>query len=543
MPSALHEVQEYHETTKHQFHQYARGPGYLDWASQPDPFRRYEGTPLIPLERPSAEATVLYDSVMNGILPPARPLTHLSLSTLLFHSLALSAWKQAGSEKWALRVSPSSGNLHPTEAYVICGPVEGLHGSPAVFHYAPKVHGLELRAALPDTIWQELAEGLPEGGVLLALSSIPWRESWKYGERAYRYCQLDVGHALGAISVAAAGLGWRAMLMDHFSTDQVAALCGLADSAGPESEHADCLVALIPESSAATVHSPPVRGAAPSVLAALDWQGRPNQLSHSHARWEIIDDVAAACKKPPTDWEWPFSEAQPGVQEEQPVRPMSLSGIVRQRRSAVSMDGISSMEKIVFYRILQRLMVGGARPPFCSLPWPPRAHLAVFVHRVSGLRQGLYLLCRNDEEETALRQSMQDRFLWERPAGCPAALPFFLLADGDMRKVAAQVSCYQDIAGEGCFSVAMIVRYSDTLERQGAWSYPRLFWECGMIGQVLYLEAEAARLRGTGIGCFFDDPLHLLLGLKGRAYQDLYHFTIGGPVDDPRLSTLPAYPE
>lgn len=39
----------------------------------------------------------------------------------------------------------------------------------------------------------------------------------------------------------------------------------------------------------------------------------------------------------------------------------------------------------------------------------------------------------------------------------------------------------------------------------GAWRYPRLYWECGQIGQLLYLEAEAAGLSGTGIGCYFDD--------------------------------------
>ena len=62
-----------------------------------------------------------------------------------------------------------------------------------------------------------------------------------------------------------------------------------------------------------------------------------------------------------------------------------------------------------------------------------------------------------------------------------------------------------------------------------------------MVGQVLYLEAEAAGMRGTGIGCFFDDALHRLLGLQGNPFQDLYHFTVGGPVEDTRLATLPAY--
>jgi hypothetical protein len=62
-----------------------------------------------------------------------------------------------------------------------------------------------------------------------------------------------------------------------------------------------------------------------------------------------------------------------------------------------------------------------------------------------------------------------------------------------------------------------------------------------MIGQVLYLEAEAAGIRGTGIGCFFDDGMHNLLGLRDRALQSLYHFTVGGPLEDKRLTTLPAY--
>ena len=62
-----------------------------------------------------------------------------------------------------------------------------------------------------------------------------------------------------------------------------------------------------------------------------------------------------------------------------------------------------------------------------------------------------------------------------------------------------------------------------------------------MIGQVLYLEAEAASIRGTGIGCFFDEATHSLLGLDTLQYRDLYHFTAGGPVEDPRITTIPPY--
>jgi hypothetical protein len=87
----------------------------------------------------------------------------------------------------------------------------------------------------------------------------------------------------------------------------------------------------------------------------------------------------------------------------------------------------------------------------------------------------------------------------------------------------------------------MLAEYTQPLQLYGPWFYPRLYWEAGMIGQLLYLEAEAAGIRSTGIGCFFDDAMHELLGLEDRDFQDIYHFTVGGPVEDRRLTTLPAY--
>ena len=73
------------------------------------------------------------------------------------------------------------------------------------------------------------------------------------------------------------------------------------------------------------------------------------------------------------------------------------------------------------------------------------------------------------------------------------------------------------------------------------WKYRQLFWECGLIGQILYLEAEAAEMRGTGLGCYFDDSVHEVLGLKDETFQSLYHFTIGKAREDQRLQTSPAY--
>ncbi len=48
---ALDQVTAYHERTKHQPRAMARGPGGLDWANQPSPFRVYEGAIQIELLR------------------------------------------------------------------------------------------------------------------------------------------------------------------------------------------------------------------------------------------------------------------------------------------------------------------------------------------------------------------------------------------------------------------------------------------------------------------------------------------------------------
>ena len=59
----------------------------------------------------------------------------------------------------------------------------------------------------------------------------------------------------------------------------------------------------------------------------------------------------------------------------------------------------------------------------------------------------------------------------------------------------------------------MIADFDASLQEFGPSFYRHLFWESGVVGQVLYLEAEAAGARGTGIGCFYDDPVHDVLGL------------------------------
>ena len=280
----LETVLRYHERTKHHFNRFAAGPGRLDWANQPEPFRRYAGAPLTALPLLAADVSPAYDDLFTPGAVRAAPLTLGTLSRLLEYSLALSAWKQAGATRWALRVNPSSGNLHPTEGYAFVGGIPEL-GAPGLFHYAPREHGLERRADcgfIPNT-------------VLVGLSSVYWREAWKYGERAFRYCQHDVGHAIGALRIAAAALGWSARVLDGVGDATIEALLGLdrdADFEGAERESAELLMAIGPGDLAKkTVEV--------EELKASRWYGKANRLSvDDPIAYEAIDQVAAASRKP-----------------------------------------------------------------------------------------------------------------------------------------------------------------------------------------------------------------------------------------------------
>jgi SagB-type dehydrogenase family enzyme len=537
----------YHERTKHHLRRYARSLGYMDWQTQPDPFRRYEGAPQLPLKQVPVESSPTFDEV-TGLrrVSPASPGQRF-VSQLFHDSMALSAWKELGGNRWSLRCNPSSGNLHPTEAYLLIGPHDDFdEANGALYHYSPFLHALERRAVLPVTIAQALFQDLPDQIVLVGLTSIHWRESWKYGERAYRYCQHDVGHALAAVAYAAAAQGWRTRLLTAVADDELSRLLGITGQIGPEREHPDCLMAVSPDENDTLDHATRRWRPPSSVLKHLEdakLSGSPNRLSTDHHSWPVIDQATGSCHKPAVG----PAGSEAGMPPDLPLsqlaeRAMNARSVFRGRRSAVAMDGTTWIEGNSFFRMLAATLPSRERPPLDSFLHPSAHHLVLFVHRVRDVEPGLYVLVRNPEDEEALRSSLRRDFEWRRIEECPRGLALFRLQSGDFRRTAASLSCHQEIASNGAFAASMVSRFRSSLEQHGAFFYRHLFWEAGAIGQVLYLEAEAAGVRGTGIGCYFDDEVHELLGLDDTAaFQALYHFTVGGPVEDDRLRTAPPY--
>lgn len=510
-------IHAYHQRTKHRLDRYAAGPGSLDWDAQPDPFRRWQGTRCYELTRALPETGIAWADLQAA--RESAPFEIDRLGQFLRLSAAITAWKQYGPSRWSLRAHPSSGNLHPTETWVIAYWVDGI--ADGLYHYQASDHSLEWRASTVNS---------PDSpGLWLGFSSIAWREAWKYGERAFRYCQLDMGHVLAAMAYAAAVFGWRPRLV-NLSPEDTAHSLGLdrkEDFAGVEAEDAEVIIAM--------------HGVGEASLPPLEWDewsGVPSLLDpRPMYQWPVIDEVMLATRGALPQQN--YADRQPG-----PACPSTstrpVEEVLLKRRSAQAFDGRSLLPNAVFRRILAALLPGGS-PVWEMWTLAPRVHPVLLVHRVEDVAPGLYALPRSADALASLRAAMRAELQWteleeERESG----LPLYRLLNAKAERTARTVSCHQDIASHSAFTIMFVAEFSAPIESNPA-AWRHLHWEAGMLGHCATLEAEAAGWRGTGIGCFFDDADHEILGLGDTRYQVIYHYAIGMPVDDPRLSTLPAY--
>jgi len=435
----------------------------------PDPFRHYEGVPVLDLPA---------DSPVPGASAPISDGATF-LSQLLYYSAAISATKHVPStgDRYALRVNPSSGNLHPTEFHFV---THGLKDWPdGLYHYRPSSHMAEQRAT------GEFRIAGSDAPIVFILTSIAWREEWKYRDRAYRYCLHDIGHAGQALTLAAEAMGCESLAIRDFPDDQVAEICRLSEDEWPMliveiRTNAEC---------------------APDVREAVWYGGQANQLSKETILYPRIDAIHAATKRIVNSKVEPASTGSGEIKLPLPATSSRAFGeIARARRSALDfVGGTRSMSLPQLSAVLE-----AAKPLLCFV------QLYLYIHRVDGLEPGVY------------------RF-W------PQHAELHVIKSGDQRVAAAGLSLGQDLAGNACVAFSMIGDFDRAARAHGDRGYRYVHFEAGAIGQRLYLAAEALGLGATGIGAFYDEDVHRYLHLTPEQGQVVYHFAIGYPVADPRL--------
>jgi len=463
----------------------------LNWDNMPDPFRHYEGVPVLDLPAdPSVPPIPALELLDNGIGCKGAPDGHALLSQLLFYSAAVSASKLVPSTgyRYALRVNPSSGNLHPTEFHFLA---RGIPGWPdGLFHYRPSSHMAEQRAA------GDIDIGLGTGALTFVLTSIAWREAWKYRDRAYRYCLHDIGHAWQALALSARAAGYDSFATGYFPDDEITRSCKLSEDEWP------MLVIEIREIAAGSE----LRG------GATEWFGGvPNRLSSETVAYPLIEEMHEATK---STWGSELTGGSPEERVGDIVLPppaaskRAFGEVSRARRSALDFHGGTGSISLAQ---LSAILSAGTQPLSADFAGTRFIRLYMYVHRVDGLQPGVY---RYWPEHNGLEQ----------------------IKSGDQRVAAAGLSLGQDLAGNACVAFSMVGDLGRATQLHGNRGYRYVHFEAGAIGQRLYLAAEALGLGATGIGAFFDDAVQRYLGLTSELGQVVYHFAIGYPVPDPRVT-------
>ena len=366
-------MNDYHLRTIHT-RESVRSGRSLDWQHQPEVFKCY------PPE---------YEAVSLDGCPQLRDFFHLSCG--------ITAEKVYPGGRYFLRANPSAGALYPCELYVQSRNEPGL--ADGIYHFEPLRQRLRLlhvpgpgegiEGYLPD-------HGMVDGLVVL-VTAIYYRSSWKYGQRAFRYCLLDGGHIMGAMEAAGCCTDRSCSWVTRFDRK------GLQQDFGFSSRE---------------------------LPLAMGTCGRrcSGQIRRPRMELKYVDGSGSFCRDPVIEQAFARASSPSGCRRGQDAgRPYSvtkteLKSTILRRRSIRGFSG----------RPVSSTQYGAVRDMIrqeIALDCDEEIRVFSVVHRVVGMASGLYV------DDRCLRRgdftAMAEYLCLEQPLGGDGAATFFLVGDSD----------------------------------------------------------------------------------------------------------------
>lgn len=494
-------ILEYHGRTAYDRH---RMSGHaLDWGSQPDVFKTYPGLETISLNEPTALPTDSFSALIELDLTdsPVPEIDHDCLTLILRLTQSLTAKARYGNVDFYYRSVASAGALYPFELYVGLSKVPGLDSG--LYHHSVADQGLTLlRAgnvnfALDGSV--KTRRNTPPALVFL-LTSIFYRSSWKYRDRAYRYHLLDTGHLVENLALALAAV--RVPFEVHYD---------FAD------ESVNNLLAVDP--------------AREACLAVVSAWGKSIGPSESVDLAQPENDLAAASRVADREVDYPFireihSASSVVVEPAKKIPPMieNLGPIIESGHTisppekwpekmnyAEAVFKRRSMRNFVTEELTADHMaallrglcrdIGAGRT---SMPsgWDTVC-VGLLAGSVEGLDSGLYMLDRQSKTiSTVCRGDMMDRM--------------------------AHICLDQAWLANCAVHFLFLTNFDLVQQSRGIRGYRHAMLSAGRLGQRLYVAATSMRLGCCGIGAFYDDEAVEMLGLNGQSR--LLYLVAVGPV-------------
>jgi SagB-type dehydrogenase family enzyme len=502
-------AQHYHERTKYDPETIAAKSKQLDWTEQPVPFKEYKIGAYFDLK------PYLKDPSEDSDADPDAGWWH-RLSSLLLCSYGLTAKVQTVDDSYLyLRSAPSAGGLYPAEVYLIS---RGTAQLPAgLYNYQCRTHSLvhfwdsQVWPTLQAACFQSPA--LENTQLAIAITTVFFRSSWRYEDRAYRRIFLDTGHLLSNIELACAVNDYRPHLIGGFADEAVNQLLYI-DS---EQEGAICVVALadlldvdqnLPKFKTAlpaktTTDYPPISEG--QLLRSLHKATHLESDPTGADGWKLDESEGELEDK----YNFPFCTKVSTVTPSIPwgVNLETLENTILKRRSTRGYTGASlSLGELLamldFTYQPQHYIDQGldGSPDYFDLSL---IETFIAVSGVNGLEEGCYYYAPKAQE---LRQIRFKNFRRE--------LHFLCLGQDLGRDAAALLFHTADLN-------RAVAKYGDRV-------YRYLHMDAGHLGQRLNLAAIQLRLGVSGIAGFFDDRVNDVLGIPASEAV-LYITSLGRP--------------
>jgi SagB-type dehydrogenase family enzyme len=208
-------VGDYHLSTKLTPQEWLDHPQVADPLAQPHPFRTFEmlpATSLPPaLPGPKVPTLALMESGFEalpdrGLEPPSQDLK--TLATWLHFADGIASKRRTVTAMQYTRTCASDGDCFPCELYIAAFAIDGLE--PGFYHYAPREFALRKLRDAPETL-ARLTRGRPDLiflrniPLVMLVSTIYCRSTWKFGKRGYRHALHDTGYLVqNLVTVATA---------------------------------------------------------------------------------------------------------------------------------------------------------------------------------------------------------------------------------------------------------------------------------------------------------------------------------------------------
>jgi len=498
----------YHNLTKHSYQSIRADRHYLDWTNQPTPFKIYPDIEPIPLPRSLVQtcAPALEAIASTGVEFSVEKKPDLArLASILYYSAGVTKHKTYPGGELYFRAAACAGALYPTEVYVVCGDLDGLNAG--VYHFNPGDFALrhlregDLRGVLSRASGAQQRVG--SAPVTLVFTSISWRSTWKYRDRAYRYHFWDNGMILANALAMATAHELPAEVVMGFVEVDLNKLIGIDG----QQELALSLLAL-GHSNESFPDCKPIEE-----LPEINFDVVP--ISESPVDYSSIRAMHEASSLADADEvrEWR------GVVVSSVIAPIEgeTMPLVLKADQDLPMDSIED--------VIQRR---GSTRRFARKPMP-FADLSIIIDRATRGFTADFL--------EGHRHWLNDIYaIVNRVEGLPPGAYFYrasercleLLKPGEFSEKAAYLTLGQDLGGDASVTFFFMSDLNAVLESFGNRGYRAAQLEAGIIGGKMYLGSYTIKRGATGL-TFFDDDVTEFLSPHAAGKSCMLVVSVGIP--------------